>query len=376
MTMALTKEQAVTSWNSYHNSNYSLGTERLNNALTKALANNDCTIEQWQGFIQASDKDIYKSLANNGLGVFLAKNTQATPQAGGLEKAILELVNTQASTQLNEKRVIELIQEYAPQPQTKTIEVKSIKGTHKVEGITHEKFDTILQWVSMNEPVYIYGPAGTGKNVICKQVADALGLGFYFTNAVQQEYKLTGFVDAGGKYHETQFYKAFKYGGLFFLDEMDGSIPEVLITLNGAIANGYFDFPVGRVDAHEDFRVISAGNTVGTGADADYTGRYQLDASTLDRFACVEVGYSKKIEDSLTDDKDLLQFAREYRKALEKTGIGGTITYRGISKLDKALQFANIKDALRMTITKGLTRDDINTLKTYGKADNKYWDNL
>lgn len=69
-----------------------------------------------------------------------------------------------------------------------------------------------------------------------------MGLDFYFTNAVSQEYKLTGFIDANGKYQETQFYKAFTQGGLFFLDEMDASIPEVLVILNAAIANRYFDF--------------------------------------------------------------------------------------------------------------------------------------
>lgn len=63
----------------------------------------------------------------------------------------------------------------------------------------------------------------------------------------------------------SSMYKAFKYGGLFMLDEMDASIPEVLIILNAAIANRYFDFPapIGYVEAHPNFRVVSAGNTFG-----------------------------------------------------------------------------------------------------------------
>lgn len=74
---------------------------------------------------------------------------------------------------------------------------------------------------------------------------------------------------------------------------MDASAPEVLIHLNAALANGYFDFPNGKVYAHEDFRVVGAGNTTGQGADAQYTGRTQLDASSLDRFKLVEVNYNK-----------------------------------------------------------------------------------
>ena len=66
----------------------------------------------------------------------------------------------------------------------------------KVEGVQHEKFDTVLKFVANDEPVFLTGPAGSGKNFLCKQVADALDLKFYFTNAVTQEYKLTGFTDA------------------------------------------------------------------------------------------------------------------------------------------------------------------------------------
>ena len=171
----------------------------------------------------------------------------------------------------------------------KVTKVESPKGTHEVKGVTHEAFEKVLNLVNLDIPVFLSGPAGTGKNVICKQVAQALGIDFYFTNAVTQEYQIKGFIDANGTFHETEFYKAFTNGGLFFLDEMDGSIPETLIMLNAAIANRYFDFPTGKVEAHPDFRVIAAGNTVGTGADIEYTGRYQLDASSLDRFGLVKV---------------------------------------------------------------------------------------
>ena len=130
-----------------------------------------------------------------------------------------------------------------------------------------------------------------------EQIAKELGWNFYFSNSVQQEYKLTGFIDAGGCFHETEFYKACSDENdcIFFLDEMDASIPDVLVLLNAAIANGYFEFPNGRVDLkHVHF--VAAGNTVGSGADDMYTGRMVLDQATLDRFVIVEFGYSR-IED-------------------------------------------------------------------------------
>lgn len=242
-------------------------------------------------------------------------------------------------------------------------EVKTPTETHKITGVTHEKFDTVLNLIANDIPVFLTGAAGTGKNVICKQVAESLGLDFYFTNAVTQEYKLTGFIDANGHYHETQFYKAFKNGGLFFLDEMDGSIPEVLIMLNAAIANGYFDFPVEKVEAHKDFRVIAAGNTFGTGADMEYTGRYQLDAASLDRFALVEIKYSPKIENALANgDTDLCEFIRCFRKATNAAGIKHLATYRSIERIKKLAKFMKLSDVLRISLLKNLTKDDANII--------------
>lgn len=147
----------------------------------------------------------------------------------------------------------------------KKIEIVDNKVKKEMTGIFHNKFEDILKIVKKDIPVMLTGPAGAGKNHTLEQVAEALDLDFYFTNSVTQEYKLTGFIDANGKYHETEFYKAFKNGGLFFLDEIDASVPEALIILNSAIANKYFDFPTGRIKAHKDFRVVCAGNTYGTG---------------------------------------------------------------------------------------------------------------
>ena len=251
----------------------------------------------------------------------------------------------------------------------KVIEVKTEKGTNKIKGITHEKFEQVLKIINANIPVFMTGGAGTGKNVIAKQVAESLGLEFYFTNAVTQEYKLTGFIDANGTFQETQFFKAFTKGGLFFLDEMDASIPEVLIILNSALANGYFDFPCGKFDAHPDFRVIAAGNTFGTGADIEYTGRFQLDGASLDRFAVIEIDYSPAIENALADgDTALLDFVRTFRKVTYKAGIKCIASYRTIERVKKLKDLFNLKEVLKMSLTKGLRTDDLNIIKK-GFAD-------
>ena len=157
------------------------------------------------------------------------------------------------------------------------------------------------------------------------------------------------------------------------MDEMDGSIPETLIILNSAIANRYFDFPIGKVEAHPDFRIVSAGNTCGTGADIEYTGRFQLDASSLDRFALIEVDYSPSIEEAVTNNnKELCEFARAFRDVTNKSGIRCLFTYRSLERIAKLENAFDLPKVLKISLTKGLRKDDIRIISKELRMDNKY----
>ena len=239
--------------------------------------------------------------------------------------------------------------------------------------VKHSKFDMIKTCIENDIPVYLAGPAGSGKNYTLEQISWELGLEFYFTNSVQQEYKLTGFIDAGGQYHETEFYKAFKNGGIFFLDEMDASIPEVLVLLNAAIANRYFEFPNGKIKAHKNFRVVAAGNTVGSGADEMYTGRLVLDQATLDRFAIIDFGYDRNIEMHIAKgNKELVDFVEAIRTEAETNGIRATFSYRCIGMVTKLERTGlNLKDILEIAVFKGMEKDTINNFRLYS-LNNKY----
>lgn len=307
-------------------------------------------------------------------------DTQVNYSMGILEQAVIQLIakaNTekieQATAKTIEERVRDFMQsEYGPVTRRITTVINDIP--RPTQGIHHEKLETVLKFVANNEPVYLTGPAGSGKNVICKQVAEALGLKFYFTNAVTQEYQLKGFTDANGKYQETQFYKAFTEGGVFMLDEMDASVPETLIILNAAIANRYFDFPapIGYREAHPDFRVVVAGNTIGHGADFEYVGRNQLDAASLDRFAIVKIDYSKNIEDGLAGDIELADFCRAFRKSADTAKISVVVSYRAIGRLAKMLQLLSTEEALDTCLIKGLEKDDVNIILNGISESSKY----
>lgn len=312
-------------------------------------------------------------------------DNQVQYSMGILEQAVVQLIAKMNSDKIEqevmnsvEDKVRNFIKEEYGTIERKIITVVDGKKA-EMKGVQHDEFENVLKFVANNEPVYLVGPAGSGKNVICKQVADALGLDFYFTNAVTQEYQLKGFTDAMGNYQPTQFYQAFKNGGLFMLDEMDASIPEVLVILNAAIANGYFDFPapIGFVKAHPNFRVIAAGNTLGHGADFKYVGRNQIDGASLDRFGYIKIDYSEAIENNVAGgDKELAKFCRSFRKAAEKAGIDVIVSYRAIGRLAKMLKLLSVEKALQTCLLKGMEKDDVNLVLGGIHDSSKYYDAL
>jgi cobaltochelatase CobS len=245
-----------------------------------------------------------------------------------------------------------------------------------IEGAVHEKFDKILRYLVAKRNVYLHGPSGTGKSHIGKQIAKAMGLKFYFTNAVQQAYDLTGFLDANNRYVETEFYKAFVYGGVFMLDELDASVPEALITLNSALAQKHFNFPTGKKEAHENFRVIASGNTIGNGGDNQFNARYQIDKATMDRFDFIKIYYSEAIENSITNgNQELLAFMRDLRKTAENSDIQLFVTYRSLEGIAVMEELEELDEVLDSVLVKGMDKEDLRMLarNLTVSADNKYF---
>ena len=230
-----------------------------------------------------------------------------------------------------ENRLAELIKS-----QARHVILEKIETGEKVDlGLQHHRFEALLlrcrialaaaskgKYVN----IWLVGPAGSGKTTAAENVAKAIEaeLGepfqFQFNGALDSEHKLLGFVDANGNIVSRPFREVWENGGLYLFDEVDASMPGACLALNAALANGYCDFPNGKVYRHPKTVVIASGN-VWNGATEDYVGRFKPDAAFSDRFMKFRWDYDEKLERAIAQNDVWVDYVIKVRKAIKTEGI-------------------------------------------------------
>lgn len=259
----------------------------------------------------------------------------------------------------------------------KARKIKAVKEAK--DGTLHPLFNVVLNMVVNDRAIgrypWLFGPAGSGKSTLCKQIADHLGLPFYSVSSLQQKYELEGYTDAMGELVQTVFYKAAKEGGIFLFDEASTTSAEVQVAFNSMLANLWYNFPkVGMLTAHPDFHIIAADNTAGWGGDKKYHARFELDASTLDRYTPVAIDYTDKQDMMMArDDKELVAFIKDVRKALDAADLTYTASPRA-SKAIKAFQEMGLsdKECLTYGLCGGWSQQDIRIIANRVEGTTKY----
>jgi len=230
-------------------------------------------------------------------------------------------------------------------------------------GVQHSQFPVLIKTLQTKFPVWLPGPAGSGKTTAAKNAATALEVPFHHTGAVDNVYQLLGFIDAGGTYHRTTFREAYENGGVFLWDEVDASNPAALVAFNAALENGECVFPDAVIPKHDDCYFIAAANTYGSGATHEYVGRTKIDAATVDRFVMLDWHYDEILERAIAGDNDWTKYVQSVRKAVKAAGVKHLVTPRA-SIRGNALLAAGINrdEVIKMTVRKGMSDDQWRTV--------------
>lgn len=230
-------------------------------------------------------------------------------------------------------------------------------------GVQHNQFPTLLKMCNARLRdgsrlnIWVHGPSGTGKTSAARNVAKALSLPFHYNGALATQYQLMGYNDANGRYVTTEFRQAYEFGGVYLFDEIDASMPDALLALNGALANGICPFPDKIVPRHPDCIILAGANTSGTGATMEYVGRMKQDAALTDRFVFLDWPIDLALESAICANQEWLDKVRKAREGIEREGIKNHKVTSRAALFGEALLAAGVdlKAVEHATLKKGLT---------------------
>jgi cobaltochelatase CobS len=200
--------------------------------------------------------------------------------------------------------------------------------------------DLVVWFLGNAEPLYVFGPQGSGKTSLVKELAARLNYPvFEVTGHNRLEFpELAGHLavqNGGMSFQYGPLALAMKYGGLFLLNEIDLLDPSTAAGLNSILDGSPLCIPENGgelIVPHPMFRFAATGNTNGT---SDYTGLYhgtlRQNSAFMDRFRLVEIGYPKpeleecllaKVSPQLPSElrQKMVEFANEVRGLFMGTG--------------------------------------------------------
>ena len=165
----------------------------------------------------------------------------------------------------------------------------------------HESSRDVIVWfLEKSDPLYVFGPTGSGKTSLIKELAARINYPvFEITGHSRLEFPdLVGHLsvrDGQMVFQYGPLSLALKYGGLFLLNEIDLLDPSTAAGLNSVLDGSPLCIPENGgeiISPHAMFRFAATANTNGA---SDETGLYQgalrQNLAFLDRFILCEVGY-------------------------------------------------------------------------------------
>ena len=167
--------------------------------------------------------------------------------------------------------------------------------------IFHDHSRDIVVWfINKSDPLYVFGPAGSGKSSCVKQLAARLNYPvFEVTGHNRLEFQdLVGhntIQNGSMAFEHGPLALAMRYGGLLLLNEIDLLEPSTATGLNGILDGQPLCIAENGgelITPHPMFRFAATANTNGA---SDETGLYQgtlrMNLAFMDRFIICEISY-------------------------------------------------------------------------------------
>ena len=313
---------------------------------------------------------------SNSNGIEQVANILATFEQNGYNKGY-KVAQEEAAAKID--NLTAQVEELKNRPTTSgtviNITVNGETRQAQIKGIVNPKFARIMKYLVKGENVYMWGPAGTGKNVTAKQCAEALDMPIFYNNTIYTKYDLCGYMDANGQYVPTTFYNFMKAPkGLYFMDEYDNSQSSALVCFNDVLEDKKYTFPNGEtLYLDENHKIIAAGNTNGQGATEEYNDRYVIDESNRSRFMFVPVTYDSAVEKSIVGNStDILEFINDLRRVRDLLNIKLILGYREIKRLKTYEDDDDLPELFDNMLLKGMEQDTINEIASRLEGQTKW----
>jgi len=285
-----------------------------------------------------------------------------------ISKVIRDSVKSEYTNDMITHVLHNKLNEYGIKPKVKNHILERYEGGEKIDlgDMIHKDFFKVLKYAECRLNIFLTGESGSGKTHCAYEVGKALGLEV-FSKSVGIEtgmHEFMGWLNVDGKPIETDFERAYKNGGIFLCDEIDGGNPNVLLALNQALGNSVCTFASGTQAKHKDFICIAGANTWGFGATPDYVGRNPIDGATLNRFVFVEYGYDEDLEVKLCGNEVWARKVQKIRANVKKNRVKHIVSPRASIMGAKLLKYGiNEQTVLKDVVYQGLSLEEVNLIK-------------
>lgn len=191
-----------------------------------------------------------------------------------------------------------------------------------VEYIKPKIWDRVYSLMQSNN-ILLFGPAGCGKTLMCRELAQAQNTPFYSLSCAggMRYSQLIGtkelIVDENGnqvtRFIPSKFLEVIQEPGVTLLDEVFAIDPDALQGLNGILDYGTRGIrtPDGRfIKVHPEHKILAAANTNGRSVSRKYTAPQAQDGSVLSRFLSFKMDYDRNVEAKILANSGLKEKQR------------------------------------------------------------------